>query len=249
MMDQWTDRLSEYLDGDLPALETRELEQHLEGCFECRRVLGELRAVVQRASALPDAEPDTELWSGIAARLGTAPVQLNDLNVIDLRARQRDMGSGMWDLEPKSQIPNPKSQRRITFSLPQLAAAAIALMVLSGSLVWVVLGRSAAPVVASAPAPAAGTRTVSNTPESLQQYAGAVAQLESVLRSNRDKLDPVTVAILEENLKSIDAAITEARGALERDPGNLYLNQHLENTMKKKIQLLRRANTLRGTAI
>ena len=78
------------------------------------------------------------------------------------------------------------------------------------------------------------------------EYTAAVQSLESALEQQRDQLDPVTVAIVEENLRTIDAAITEARAALAQDPGNLYLNQHLENTVKKKIQLLRRATALRG---
>ena len=78
-------------------------------------------------------------------------------------------------------------------------------------------------------------------PQITSQYSEALRSLEQDLAAGRDKLDPVTVAILEENLRAIDSAITEARGALARDPGNLYLNQHLESTMKKKIQLLRTA--------
>jgi anti-sigma factor RsiW len=237
MMDQWTDRLSEYLDGDLPSAEQAELEQHVESCFECRRVLGELREVVARASALSDSEPANDLWSGIAARLSEKPLQLADMTVIGTRDSSVSRPSSL----------RSRPARRVTFSLPQLAAAAIVLMVLSGGLVWAMIGQRATPAaVAVVPT---NVRTVSNTPAPLQQYASAVDQLESVLRENRDKLDPVTVAILEENLKSIDAAITEARVALERDPGNLYLNQHLEATMKKKIQLLRRANSIGGSAI
>lgn len=236
MTDKWTDRLSEYLDGGLAAAEQAELEQHLEQCFECRRVLGDLRAVVARAAALEDSAPGHDLWSGIASRLSEKPLQLSQRTAVGVDKT----------IPPPSPLHRPS--RRIAFSLPQLAAAAIALMVLSGSLVWVMVG----PPAASAPqasAPASTVRAVSDGPAALQEYASAVGQLETVLRQNRDRLDPVTVAILEENLKSIDAAITEARGALERDPGNLYLNQHLENTMKKKIQLLRRASALGGAAI
>src|SRR5688500_4598638 len=112
MMDKWTDRLSEYLDGDLPLSERRELEKHLESCFECHSVLAELREVVARGRTLPDAEPANDLWSGIAERIGDAPVQTADVKVIDFSSHQASRPS-----------------RRFAFSLPQLAAAAIALMV------------------------------------------------------------------------------------------------------------------------
>ncbi len=39
-------RLSDYLDGDLPAEERQALEAHLRGCDRCARFGGEFRAVV-----------------------------------------------------------------------------------------------------------------------------------------------------------------------------------------------------------
>jgi Putative zinc-finger len=227
MMDQWTDRLSEYLDGELSAADRVALEQHIEECFECRRALGELRQVVARAASLPDRAPARDLWAGVATRIGAQPSEGADLKVIDLASRRVVRGA-----------------RQISLSVPQLAAASIALMILSGSIVWFALGRNASAPVATAPSP---VRQVSNGTQVVAQYSDALRSLEQALATERDNLDPVTVAILEENLRAIDAAITEARGALSRDPGNLYLNQHLENTMKKKIQLLRTATALRGT--
>ena len=43
MSDVWTDRLSEYLDDELPPRERAELERHLLGCAECSGTLAELR--------------------------------------------------------------------------------------------------------------------------------------------------------------------------------------------------------------
>jgi len=57
MTDQWTDRLSEYLDGELLTGERTALEQHLLGCADCRATLAELRRVVARAQALDDTPP------------------------------------------------------------------------------------------------------------------------------------------------------------------------------------------------
>ena len=230
MMEHWTDRLSEYLDGELSAADRVALERHVEECFECRRVLGELRQVIARADALPDRAPEQDLWAGIAQQIGAKTGNVN-VKVIDLASRR-----------------SQNSPRRVSLSLPQLAAAGISLMLLSGSIVWFALGNhgGSAPTAGGARNP---VTQVSSTPQPqiTAQYSEAVRSLEQDLAAGRDKLDPVTVAILEENLRAINAAITEARGALARDPGNLYLNQHLENTMKKKIQLLRTATALRGT--
>ena len=94
MNDQWTDRLSDYLDGDLDAEERTGLEAHLMGCENCRETLAGLRRIMARARALEDRTPERDLWNGIAARIGT-------------RAATRPAG-----------LP-----RRFTFSLPQLLAA------------------------------------------------------------------------------------------------------------------------------
>src|SRR5207247_9536933 len=72
MKDQWTDRLSEYLDGELAAPERRALEAHLASCDGCRTTLDELRRVVTNARALGDRPPTADLWPAVAARIGLA---------------------------------------------------------------------------------------------------------------------------------------------------------------------------------
>ena len=228
MSDRWVDRLSEFLDGQLSPRESVELEWHLESCLVCRRTLAELREVKARAQQLDDEPPTRDLWPSIAARLEQAPqVDLTSLQVIDLKS------------------PRPVRRAwRVSLTLPQLAAAAVVLMLLTGSAVWLVLSRTdTGPALASGPEV---VRPVSSAGQPADDYASAIQSLEQALQQQRARLDPVTVAILEENLRQIDTAITEAQAALRTDPGSLYLNQHLENTMKKKIQLLRRATRLPG---
>jgi hypothetical protein len=65
MTDVWTDRLSEYLDGELLADERRRLEEHLESCAACRATLTELELVVAQARRLEDRPPATDLWPGV----------------------------------------------------------------------------------------------------------------------------------------------------------------------------------------
>ena len=76
------------------------------------------------------------------------------------------------------------------------------------------------------------------------QFNAAVSDLENILREERDRLDPRTVLIIERNLKAIDDAINEARMALDNDPANPYLNSHLADARRRKLDLLRHATTL-----
>ena len=223
MTDQWMDRLSEYLDGDLAAGERAALEAHLTGCAACRAAVGELRQVVTRAHAMVDQPVGRDLWPGIAARIGAAGAP-----VVDLGAR--------------------RVRKRISFSLPQLAAAAVLLVAATAG------GTSLAlrPTPTAAPGFAApGGSTTRAIPAGLPDkaqvsYDAAVGDLERALDAGRSRLSPKTVAVLEKNLARIDAAIGEARAALKADPANAYLHAHLANTMQQKLELLRQATALAG---
>jgi len=81
-------------------------------------------------------------------------------------------------------------------------------------------------------------------PTAAQSYAAAVADLERVLAEGRGRLDTTTVRVIEQNLAAIDRAIAEAQRALDADSANLYLNSHLAETMRRKLDLLRQAAAL-----
>jgi hypothetical protein len=71
-----------------------------------------------------------------------------------------------------------------------------------------------------------------------------VADLERVLADRQGLLDSTTVRVIQLNLAAIDRAIAQAQQALDADPANLYLNTHLADTMRRKLELLRQATTL-----
>ena len=227
MSDKWTERLSEYLDGELNETEVRELETHLAGCAECAAILQELRGVMARAGSLDDRPPAHDLWAGVAQRIGSAPAPAADVGPIESAPTRK----------------RAFLARRLSFSLPQLAAAAIALMVISGGVSrWVrVGGRPGAPVgVSSAP-----VLTVATAAEfGGAKYDSAVVELEQALSANQGDLDSVTVRVIQQNLAIIDRAIDQARSALAADPGSVYLSNHLAGALKRKIELLRRAASL-----
>ena len=52
------------------------------------------------------------------------------------------------------------------------------------------------------------------------------------------------MATIEANLKIIDLAAGQARKALDDDPSNPYLKEHLSKTMQRKVDLLREATQL-----
>jgi anti-sigma factor RsiW len=217
MNDRWMGRLSEYLDDELTPSEKVAIESHLETCRECSAVLVDLRRVVDRARHLEDRPPHRDLWPAIARRIGATP------------ARSRVIG------------------RKWSFSVPQLAAAAVAIMTLSGGTVWLIQSPGAAAgnlPVAAIDSPTVAPVAVNASHNAAQSYAAAVADLERVLAGGRGQLDTTTIRVIEQNLAAIDRAITQAQRALEADPANMYLNTHLAETMRRKLELLRQAATL-----
>ncbi|HEY2824872.1 MAG TPA: zf-HC2 domain-containing protein [Gemmatimonadales bacterium] len=219
MTDLWMPRLSEYLDGDLSDEQSRALEQHVASCEACSATLGDLKRVVARARGLEDREPATDLWPGIAHRIATEGVD----GVVPIETRRRPG----WFL----------------VSRWQLAAAAGLLVGLTGGATWLIQAslRGPAPVANLRVSP--GTRiTAAGTTN--RGYDAAIADLERTLQQERGQLDTGTVRVVEHNLWVIDQAIAQARQALTTDPSSVYLNGHLADAMRRKLDLLRRATAI-----
>jgi len=241
--EEWTDRLSEYLDGELPADEQRAVDAHLRGCAECAAVLADLKRVVARAQQAGAAPrpPSADLWAGIAGRMDG-----------DAHAADRSAKASAFALRRAFAM----KSRRIAFTLPQLAAAAVLVAAVSGGIVWRIVERTAPRAqdqsAAVAPAAPSTDRAADQgdvdriVPVSMAdaQYDAAVADLEGALKQGRGRLDASTIAIVEHNLQIIDQAIAQAREALAGDPANTYLSGHLVEARRRKLDLLRRAAAL-----
>lgn len=147
----------------------------------------------------------------------------------------------------------PRANRQITFTLPQLALAASLLIAVSAGVAYVAAGRVSLParehpIRAQAESLLPASATVERANFADVQFDQAVADLEQVLTERRDELDPRTVVVIERNLAAIDQAIREAREALDADPANTFLNSHLADARRKKLELLRQATMLQSSS-
>jgi len=260
--EEWTDKLSEYLDGELPADEQRAVEAHLRGCAECAAVLADLKRVVARAqqAGAVARPPSVDLWSGIAARIDDGRLE-RSAKASGGRAAASDAATpSRADRSPEGFALHQNTafalrSRRIAFTLPQLAAAAVVVAAVSGGIVWRTVQHAAPRAqdqVASAPRAAAEPST--DVPDGADrivpvgmadaQYDAAVSDLEKALQQGRGRLDAATIAVVEHNLQIIDQAIAQAREALTADPANTYLSGHLVEARRRKLDLLRRAAAL-----
>jgi len=167
----------------------------------------------------------------------------------------RDLWQGVAARIREHQQPVVAARRSLSFSPAALVLAASLLIAVTAGLTWLVARQpaggnatTAGPVIQAYGLPeesTSGQIVPANFADA--QFNAAVTDLEQILRDERDRLDPRTVLVIERNLKAIDDAIQEARMALNNDPANPYLNSHLADARRRKIDLLRHATTLAST--
>jgi negative regulator of sigma E activity len=210
--------LSALVDGELTGDALAEAERHVAACAECRAAYEDLRRVAREARALEDRPPARDLWGGIAARISGATA------VVPLAGRRR----------------------RFTFTLPQLAAAALVLVTVSaGGAVLLTRGSAGTGLTGQgAPAALAAPLAATASAKGIESYAAAIRDLEAALAARSPQLDTATVRAVRQSLAVIDVAIRQAEAALAQDPNSLYLNNHLEHALDRKLELLRRVTTL-----
>jgi anti-sigma factor RsiW len=243
MMTDWTERLSEYLDGSLSPVDAAACEAWLAANADGRELLEELRMVVAHAKTMPDAEVPASVWTGVVAAIRAQPRKAGELDQVvplELGRHRSVVSSRRWSLTP------------IQFAAAAIVvltlgiAAGLALRTKVGGTDVALMPRPGRPIttgvtttlVASDPnaSPVASRANVS--------YDRAVQELQGILDRNRATLDTSTVRVLEKSLASIDTALVEAQRALVNDPHNAYLNDHLSRIKRKKLDLLRQGASL-----
>jgi len=217
--------LPEYLEGSLDDTMRAAADAHLRSCTPCTTLVHDLQAIEHQARTLPDLSPTRDLWSGIEARLRPAVVPLAPRVVTARRRRFTPRLTTGW-----------------------LAAAAALLVAATAGITYQVTksemaSRAGTRVVAAAPSTNPALRIVANSPVEAT-YDHEIAELRATIEARRSELDPATVAVIERNLRVIDAAIAESRAALAADPGSQFLHDQLNMALGQKVELLRTAALL-----
>ena len=206
--------LSDFLDSALDTSDRTRAETHLATCSACASRLGLMRGVVAQAATLPR----------------SVDVPADEWQRIRARIGTREWrGAGAM----------PWWTRRSA-----LLAAALALVMVSSGVTALLL-RPGATVTTQAPPPVVkGVPAMARVAAIEDEYAATARQLERELAARKDALAPETIAAVERSLRTIDAAIAEAREALARDPGSETLERLLVAGHGQKIELLRHAARL-----
>ncbi len=259
------ERLSEYLDGTLDDTERNAVDAHLAGCARCAALLTDLASISRSAAALPDLAPSRDLWSGIQSRIETPVLSMSDAPARRARAGRQHVP---WIAAAAALV---LLTAGVTYSITkqlvvrQLASAPAVMSPTVGAAAVTPVPDAAGATAVSGPVPAGrdsgATRPVEARPPRAALAAGSttarglreahepasqvydreIARLHRIIGERRSQLDPVTVAVVERNLRVIDQAIAQSRAALLRDPASSFLRDQLNHTLDKKLELLRTA--------
>lgn len=266
--DEFADRLADLLERDVDEPTRAALESHALGCEDCGALLGDLRKLRIEAANLPVLTPSRDLWSGIAERID-APVI--PLPTGEFAATRRGVmawprwapmaaaavllialtSTSTYVLTVRSHTSPAKLASATTHPAidtlkqtpvgPQASAPAVASRVPDSALT-VTAKSTPAPAMTVTGSPA---RLASNSKPSAEQvYATEISRLRAIVQQRRSQLDPVTVSVIERNLKVIDDAITQCKLALSKDPASRFLMESLNNALETKVELLRTATML-----
>ena len=215
--DLFRERLDDFIEGTLSATEAAAVEQHVTTCRDCDDELLRARKVLALVEDLPPwVEPSTDLWPGIEAHLET----------------KNNVVRGRFGGQMRS----------------WLAVAAVVAAAVGSVLVAYTVGRQQAQVVVveRSEAPLAVPAKVGGGSMSAVEveFQEARDELLVALVQRERQLSPETVAVVYDNLRVIDGAISRISAALGEDPENPMLAGQLTRAYQQQIQLLRRANRL-----
>jgi anti-sigma factor RsiW len=146
----------------------------------------------------------------------------------------RDLWSGIATRLGEPTVVPIAARRRIVLRPLTLAAAAVALIVLSAAATMLLLRREPASTATHVTAPGV-------IPAGADPQAMALARLVAQVRELEKSLPPGTRALVADNLKLIDAAITESEQALAGTPGNAAVERMLEARYQQRLELLEQA--------
>jgi hypothetical protein len=265
--DRFDEALSEYLEESLNENDRGAMERHLKQCVRCAGLVRDLDRIRTEAAALPDLVPSRDLWAGIEARIAAPVIPFATreqkrsrlapwmaaaaaalivstagityvLTASSMRKTDVSRVAAVSTAQPAPEGA-PTSQTSVS---EQPATSTTAIEASSGT----AKSSAATPVGpanrGSLRASDVGARMASQGADDV--YGKEIEMLQRIVTDRRTQLDSATIAVIERNLRIIDAAIAQSKAALLKDPASLLLSDQLTRALDKKVELLRTAAML-----
>ena len=265
------DQLASYLEGELAEPLRLELEAHAASCATCGSLLADVDSIRHDAAALPTLEPSRDLWAGIAARIDAPVTSIEDgrrarpaahrtwLRPAVAAAALILITAGVTHYFTRAYIAAESgavaSAPARVAQAPAPTTEAIGQFEPSASVPAPSTGRGTGSSASadngsngtSRPTASPTARLASAVPamkETQPVYDQEIGKLRAIMKERRSQLDPKTVAVLEQSIAVIDSAIAQSRAALAKDPSSGFLANQLNQSLDKKVELLRTAALL-----
>jgi len=259
--------LPDYLEGTLAEPLRVAVGKHLSECVRCASLVRDLEKIQKDAAALPDLVPSRDLWQGIEARIAAPVIPLAarperqrrfvpvwmgvaaaalivSTAGITYMLTARSFQNGTSNVavvtlpdNPAPTQPDSDTGAAPTSTIPKPADIGGTGAQRTGTTSRVATGES--PARRGVPPARLVNQQVSEA-----VYSREIDMLQKIVTQRRTQLDSSTVAIIERNLRIIDAAIAQSRAALAQDPASRLLGDQLTHALDKKVELLRTAALL-----
>lgn len=203
-------RISPLIDGELSGDDAAAVLAHLAACDACSWFRQDLDRVRRAAASLGPIAPPDHVWLHVA---------------------------GQTRLEYPDALPLRRPAARRGAIAQWLGIAAALVVVTIGA--YVVGSTTSTAPQGSNPATTASVETVADELNlAMQHYERAIAELDALAQSGSNALDPAMAAMLSQNMKTINAAISESRSALVQNPGNGPARDSLFEALRRKVVVL-----------
>jgi hypothetical protein len=237
------------------------LESHALSCADCGALLADMRKLRIDASDLPELVPSHDLWEGVARRIDAPVIPLRGAETERFRRGSRwprwaamaaaaavlialtSTSTYLITVHSRTVVTNTANVPRPALDATQLPNRALETRVATVTSAPDI-ARSAMPVAEPKTTPGTTTVRLVSKPSAEQVYSSEIARLRTIVDRRRAQLDPVTISVIERNLKVIDDAIAQCRLALAKDPASRFLMESLNNALETKVELLRTATML-----
>jgi anti-sigma factor RsiW len=210
--------ISEFIDDGLTTQESMQVAQHIETCQSCRAIRQDLENLRHAAGSLPLHAPGPTLWTRIRAE---AEAEFIGIAKMPAEASKK---SNWWE-------------RTFSFTLPQLAGAAVMLvaaLVSGGYLVREYVAQK--PVITARDASA--SILAPELEETLKSQISAFNQ-------RKVNWDPNVRADFEHHLKEIDESIQGCRYSLAQNPNDQTQREMVRVLVDEKIRLLKDSSRMK----
>src|SRR6476469_3772479 len=234
--DAFDTALPDYLEGTLDEKRLASVEGHLSECVRCASLLRDLDNIRRDAAELPDLAPSRDLWEGIEARIAAPVIPLAARPERQRRMAPAWMGiaaaalvvstAGITymltarSIRPASGVvalvnpPTPETEASTTSDSgvsPSVAAPEASSVSREATRQAGTTSRVAASQTPDRQTTAAAQFASAEQASSEAVYGREIEMLQKIVSQRKTGLDSSTVAIIEKNLRIIDAAIEQSR--------------------------------------